>query len=308
MTRKGLLAIILFLMIFLCVICFSSAAVNDPILGTLAAIILSATLSVGAIIFAPFRTRLQDFVQKNIRPQSNQCRIFVFGLSRSGKTTMIRRLLTEDKPKSERSTDDFDVYDDNVRLGLQDPKWYSVGFTDYKGQKQSQVLQYPPEKFFGPPGNRLINVIFFVVDLFPVKDDKGHVFLDDQELIGFCRLNAENIIQSRVQKNLDYITEHTIELVFEAAYSKQNLFAIRLLVNKSDVLEEIISRGYIPDKNFKDMEKYALNLYAVLEENIKEACKINHVKDFSTHLISAKKGEGVADVFSEILETYTRGR
>lgn len=308
MTVKGAIALLVFLGVFVGAIVFGSFAVGDPLLGGLSAIILAALVSVGAIVFKPFRDRFTKFVQANITlvSQGRKCRILVYGLPRSGKTTLIKRILTAEKPQREESTAKFDIYEEDLRLTLEDPKKYAVAIADYKGQKPSEVTVNPPERFFGAPGQRLINVILFVVDMFPEVKDANGERIDDGELVDKYEPDARKYLHYRVRQNGLYVNAFDIEQVFAVAYSEMHLFAVRLLINKIDLLSRVVSRGYLPQLSVESVDQYALGIYAATAESIKNACDANNVDNFSVHLISAAKGENIDAMFGDVLDAYSR--
>lgn len=303
MKLKGIVLIVLYILIIVSITFLGTAVAGG--IGSLLGIILGALISSGATVFRPFRDWLENFVDENIVLADDNCRVLVFGLPRSGKTSLIKCVITTDKPASETSTDDFDVYKETLRLGLEKPKRYRVAFADYKGQKPSQITVDPPESFFGIAGYRVVNTILFVVDFFPeLLDDKGTV-LSAEQIIQKYETNAAELIAKRVDDNLEYINKWTIEPVFTVCYSEKGLWSVRLLINKIDLLRDVISRGYLPDANLDDIENFAKKFYEPLEQELREACKQNNIHDFSVHLISASTGENVRSVLGEILETYS---
>jgi GTPase SAR1 family protein len=303
MKLKGIVLIVLYILIIAGITLLGTIVAGG--IGSLLGIILGALMSSGATIFKPFRDWLENFVDENIVLTDENCRVLVFGLPRSGKTSLIKRIITADKPVSETSTDDFDVYDETLRLGLEKPKRYRVSFADYKGQKPSQITVEPPENFFGISGYKVVNAILFVVDFFPeIRDEKGTV-LSTEQIVQKYETNAAELIKKRVDANLEYINKWTIEPVLTVCYSEKNLWSVRLLINKIDLLRDVISRGYLPNVNQDEIEKFAKKFYESLEKELREACTQNNIQDFSVHLISASTGENVRSVLGEILETYS---
>lgn len=302
MKLKGIVLVVLYILIIVGITLLGTIVAGG--VGSLLGIILGALISSGATIFKPFRDWLENFVDENIALSNENCRVLVFGLPRSGKTSLVKRMLTADKPVAETSTNDFDVYDETLRLGLEKPKRYRVSFADYKGQKPSQITVDPPENFFGISGYRVVNTILFVVDFFPeIRDEKGNA-LNTEQIIQKYEVNAAELIKKRVDDNLEYVNKWTIEPVFTVCYSEKNLWSVRLLINKIDLLREVISHGYISNMNQDEVESFAKKLYEPLEQELREACAQNNIQDFSVHLISASTGENVRSVLGEILETY----
>ena len=305
MTKKGTFAIFLYLLVLLCIIALGVIFV-DPITGALLGIILGAVLSAGVTLFRPFRHWLENFTRENIRLGDAKYRVLIFGLPRSGKTSVLKRIITADKPTIEDTTGNFDIYDETLRLGLKNPERYQVSFADYQGQKPSQISSDPPENFFGLPEQRTVNAILFIVDLFPeIRDEKGKV-LDNVSFFEKYKENALELIEKRVKDNLQYINQWTIEPVFTVCYNERYLWSVRLLINKTDLLREIISRGYIPNITLDDLDEFALKYYTPIEVELQEACAQNNIQDFSVHLLSAATGENINNLMGELLAVYSR--
>jgi GTPase SAR1 family protein len=283
---------------------------EDPINMVIGAFIglFSAVLIflVAYTFYTPFDDWLMSFVRLNIRPDSPKLRILLVGLSRTGKTSIIRRILTEDMPRQEISTNRFIVYEETKRLGLKNPQRHIVSIADYKGQKLSQITVGPPVEFFGTRKYRLVNVVIILVDLFPELLNQESKPLKDDKLVQLYESDAEDRIADRVAEHREYVTKYIIELIFSVAYSKDNLFALRLLVNKADLLRDAVRCGYLSRVDEGSMEEYVKRLYTPISDEIKSACQANNVDDFSVHLVSAKTGENIPLVFSDISETYHR--
>jgi GTPase SAR1 family protein len=307
MTKKGIFSIGLFVIFLIAIAIWAQTIDNDPLLYTLAGYIVVAVLSMGAILFKPFRIRFEEFANKHIFVPSKKLRILVVGLGRSGKTSIIRHVLTDESPKREKSTTQFIMYDKILKIGLNDPVEYIVAIADYKGQKLSQITNdksfYPD--FFGKPGQKLVNVIIFVVDLFPEMRNKRGELLTDEQIVMRSKKNPMTLINERVIEHQFYNTIHNIEQIIELA-SPKNLFSVRLLINKIDLLREAMARGYLPEVNEKNMEKYSKDLFKKISDDIRKACEDNKIEDFSVHIVSAKTGDNMKIVFGNIFETYIK--
>lgn len=301
-TVKGIIAIGLLIAILVAVALAGRALADNFVFGTLISLLLGSLFSVGAILFSPFRDWLEEFVNKNIRRKRRLCRILIYGMPRSGKTTLIKRWLTKERAVSEKTTSRYNYYEEEIRVKLEPSIKCRVAIADYKGQKPSQVYVDPNIEFFGPPGHRLVNFIVFVADLFPELVDRQGEKIGDEELVEEYKENAHQYIKKRVEENSIYLSEWSIESVFEAAYSEDNLWAVRLFVNKIDILRTLVSRGYLPGVTVETIPEYVLQLYKPVEERIREACQANGISDFSTHLVSALTGEDVQPALGEILE------
>ncbi len=211
------------------------------------------------------------------------------------------------KPRSSGVSGIRFAHSRNKILGFRSGTKYIVSMADYKGQKLSQITVSHPVRFFGPPGNRIINVIIFVVDLFPEwlsAEDNTRKPINDEELLQNYKQNASEKITERVVAHRQYITEYTIEQIFALSFNESKLYAVKLIVNKIDLLREIIDHGYLPDITLQSMTSYVEELYKPIIEEIQKACKANNISDFSVCLISAKTGENIQKVFGDIFEAY----
>ncbi|KAA3645864.1 MAG: hypothetical protein DWQ07_11760 [Chloroflexi bacterium] len=310
MTKEGYFGIGLLIFLLMLILFIGGNVVDisdvdrNPLIGTLVAFVLTAIASAGAILVQPFRTRLEKFAKENIFVSTDECRVLIYGLHRSGKTSLISHILTNERPYQRDSTNNFDIFEERLRIGLNNPKRYRVTIADYKGQKPSQISTDYPEKFFGLKGQRKINAIIFVVDLFPeIRNENGNA-IHDHDLLENFKENALAKIEDRVSENLKYINKYTIEPVFAVSFSKRNMIAIKFLVNKLDLLRELVANGCLPDMSSEDINDFVLDLYHPAIECIQQACNDNDFEDFSTHLLSAKTGENVHDMFADVLENY----
>lgn len=267
-------------------------------------------------ILAKARGLIVAFFKRNFRLSfrgAEKCRGLIFGLGRSGKTTIIKNGLTfGDTAARERSTQNFDIYEAQVTLGLGNSSKFPASIADYKGQQPSQLIVDGPAEFtefFGRNNQRLINSVIFVVDLFPeLRDIQGDALQDD-EIVAQYASGAEQRIFDRVADHKEYLTRFIIQMIFSLAFSKEHLFIVSFLINKVDLLERVVANGYLAGVNDeKSLEEYAKNLFAPISDEIERACQANGVNNFSLHLVSGQKGTNIRSVFSEIFEVYNRRR
>jgi GTPase SAR1 family protein len=309
MTKKGIAACGLFVILLIVIAIWARTFAKDPLIYALGGYIILALLSVGAILFKPFRNRFEEFVNENVFIPSKKLRILIVGLGRSGKTSIIRHVIADDCPKREKSTNHFTIYDELYRLGLNDPVRCPFMIADYKGQKLSQITNdknLHPE-FFGKTGQKLINVIIFVVDLFPeIRNNKGDL-LSDERIVKRYKSNAGGLIEERFKEHEEYNIKYIVQQVIELA-SPQSLFSVRLLINKIDLLREVVKHGYLPQVTEKNLEKYTKKLFSKISDTIRTACEENEIESFSDHFVSAKRGDNIKIIFGNIFETFHKGR
>jgi hypothetical protein len=115
---------------------------------------------------------------------------------------------------------------------------------DYQGEKPGMAILDLSAEFAGPPTDRAINVVFFLVDLFPrLLDENGRV-LGDEEILLWLQQDGGEKIGRRVSEHLDYLTAPMLQVVFASVYSPQ-LRSVRLVVTKLDLVREVCARGYL---------------------------------------------------------------
>jgi len=239
--------------------------------------------------------------------QPSECKIFIFGLSRSGKSTLIEQVFGASAPLPHTATTtDFHIYSHPVRLSLVPEKLVQISICDYKGQKPSQVLVDPPD-FFGSRNDRRINILTFLVDCVPEITDSGGTVLTDDEIVTTYSRGAKKKLQDRASEHEEYLGRPSIEMAFSASLSKRkNLFAVRLLMNKIDLLEDIFSRGYLDGSAAGPLDRLALTLVSPIASKIEKACRDNDIQDFAVGFVSAKTGRNVKETFGPLFEEHSR--
>jgi len=231
------------------------------------------------------------------------CNLFLYGRSRSGKTTVVKSLLVGNVPPHEESTAEFKYYRKPVELDLD--KTVQVGILDYRGQKPSQVLLNPEiAQYIGKIGQPIVTGLVVIVDLVPeLLDPQGNLF-SDEDLVEWLQTDAETKIAKRIKTNLDYTTSPLIQLLFERTYS-QHLRHVRLLINKIDLLKSAEAKGYLV---VPDLEEYVLNHFREVEGTLRKACEDNQIADFSTHIISAKQVNDVRNALDGVLLSWYQSK
>lgn len=296
-SKRGVLIIFLFAIVWIGISLISTIFTGNLIVSTVIGfalpIMTSAATKIGTdLIQSIFEQEVivsSETGEKVVLPE-NTCRIAVYGRAGSGKTTLIRKLLSSPdiETRQEPSTEKFRIRFNEITL---DEGKYPVAFADYQGQTMGDIVTDAPSDFFGEKEERVINAIFFVVDLFPDLPDED---TDQQEFKKFLRSykqDALSKIEERVRQNQNYVNEDTIEPVFRVCRSKippPHLFAVRFLINKIDVLERIILEYDSYASAIKSPSEYAQKLYKSQIEAVEFAYKENHIPDFQVRVISAK--------------------
>lgn len=306
MTWKGRIAIFCLLILFPSLIYLSwLIGVWLPSSSSIIEALLSFILTgIGAIIvtlIAPIRHLLDKFVSENILAGVKECRIAIFGMPGTGKTSLITQLLTQDYfPKSKNQLTRFNSYTHDFRLGLDSQRRIRVSLSDYPGSKLSEVTVYTPSEFFGVRDKRKANFVIFLVDLFPELNNWDGQILSLTQCVQEIGPNISPIIEQRVLENCKYLNEFTLEPFFEITHSNVNLYTIVLIINKVDILTVAKTLGYLSNI---DESEYVSQLYSPLITTLKRICEEKRVK-FSVHLISTFQGRSVKSVMGELLQRY----
>lgn len=218
-----------------------------------------------------------------------EIRVVLVGMSGTGKTSLIRRMvgIGQLKEDTQTTTSDISIHQSEIRLGLGD-KSINLAIADYAGAKPSQIAINPPESFFGKRGNRLITSALFVVD-FPSR-----IYIESLEM------DIKAAIQEHVDKNLMYFNSYTIESFIHIILSSK-LKSIKLIINKLDIAREWVAEGTISLRKNQTIESYLLALYDPLITNLQKASKANNIENFSVYFVSAATGENIDRVIIDIV-------
>lgn len=316
-NSKGYFAIFLFVATLISLLYLGAVFTDDPVIGPLLSLVLASLLSIGTLLFDGTKHWLNEFAKKNIYGMqddeivvelpkfNNSYRVCLYGLPGSGKTFLIKSLLSALAPRLQLSTDEYDVYENEVTINLKPLIKQSVAIADYKGDKTSQIKVNPPEDFFGAEDDRKINAILFVVDMFPrIEDRVTKIPLTPEKTKEFVlseyKQNGLRKIKNRIQETEDYMTKWAIEEIFTVAYSKNNLNSVRLVINKHDLIRVVVEAGYISGVSSDTLESFALKSFSKIEKRIREACKINDISDFSVCILSAATKDNIDSILRNV--------
>lgn len=301
MSKKGIFVIIAFLLVCSFGICWMFAIWG---VSSAEAVITVAlfffVLPVGGYLFKPIRDELDSFIS-NLFVKKSIYRICIFGRSGSGKSTFIETAFTLINPnRNRRSTETFDYYKFKVQLGLRN--FTDVAIADYRGQNPSQIIIHALPDFFGSEDSRVVNAVVLIVDLIPRKnDDKGNPLEDEALLLWLREENAIEKIEARVREHYDYINEASLELLFASLYSS-NLKSVIFLINKLDLIDNLINDGYITLRNCRNGKEYAKQKFETMIQNISRDCSGLEIKNFSVFTVSAKKTDDLKPLIVNLLE------
>jgi len=301
------------ILVFILLVVFAMlAAVWLQSLGSAASPILVSILIVSVfpiVAFAATTKPLWDFVE-NLLDENNllqlATRFYLYGRGGSGKTTLIKSWLGGEV-RPEQATKYFAYYTAEKYVDLETKKRWRVVVSDYQGQSPSQNTLNASEKVIGPVNNRQVNGVFFIVDIAPRIEKNGQP-LSTPELVEWLSTETEAKIEKRIEQHLEYIVPAILEIVFSTVYSK-NLLNVTLVINKIDLLRDVVAMGCIPGVSLANVEDYARNLFRKIEHNIREACdrastSDSHTIHFQVAIVSAMTGQGVAKLFNDIVRQH----
>jgi hypothetical protein len=178
---------------------------------------------------------------------------------------------------------------------------------DYRGERPDELFLDGPIGFFGFKGSRRVNVVLFMVDIFPAfYDTETARALTDEQIIAAHGTNAEKIILERVRQIERYITPSSIQTVFALSFSEQRMCAVRLVINKIDFLEKLSQQGLV-DLRGLTPEEYSTKLFETVRADIEQACKENHIAElFAVRVLSAKRRTGLDELVTSLFDLYQR--
>lgn len=279
----------------------STGLVAASIGGVPGAIIGVLVSTCGAGFLRPVQDDIRRFVEKL---ESTECRIVLYGLGGTGKTELRRRFLRKgefvfDGPAT--ATPDIEWAD--IPVGDDPATKVRVRIFDYSGQQSSQVAGDGSGRFFGPPGDRRVHAVFFVIDHFrPISGSDGKQ-LSDEELLRRCTATGSQLVEERVQRNRRYLDEDHLQAVFDRSVNPENKTprAVRVLINKKELIEAYLITEVPSSMTARD---FALASYADVIDQIRTACDKYDILDFEVELISARDDDGTKSIMDAFLKRH----
>ncbi len=274
--------------IFLAIVAFAyyspqSDTSNPSNNKVLVALISAIALIFGSLITAvikPLVEKIQISAQKSgideqLKQTKNTIRILLVGYGRAGKTTLINNLGRFRELTDLEETEEWKIYtyyQEEIEDGFKRELKILLG--DYRGQNPGMLFENF-DSFAGPRGERSINCLLFVVDLYP----------ENIESEGY---------EHRVKENIDFLNIFALQSLFYLAYSKRNFHNVGLFINKTDLL---------PVQENKSQEDKAIEVYEPLIELIKKFCEPKNIT-FFVKAGSALNGLNVRPFYNEIIKNY----
>ncbi len=298
MNKKALLTIFIFAITIILII-WCIFAVFGSSTEAVVSIFILIVVPVAGLVFRPIRDDIESSID-GFFTSENAYKICIFGRSGSGKTTFIETAFTLINPNTDRkSTLFFDYYQFKAQVTLKDS--IDIEIADYRGQNPSQIILKAPEKFFGFEENRQLNALLFIVDLIPKRKDEYDHILNDEALLTWLKTDDPiEVIEKRIREHYEYINEGVLELLFSSLYSDK-LKSVKLLINKTDLVNKLVDDGYVTLTSGSTVEEYARKRFQLMIKNISRACQELEIDDFSVLSISAKKPGTLNPIISDLL-------
>jgi hypothetical protein len=252
-------------------------------------------------------TKNRQTLEEIVKLEDKTYKIFLVGRSGVGKTTFVKTGFSLDDTSKIKSTDVFQVYKNVLPLTLKESQGefdVKIKVADYRGQDPNQIVHDiandAQSDFFGQK-EKEINSIVLIADLFPrgVVDDE---ILNNETLLEFLKTNTLEKLQARVQENYSYIGDAALPIFFRTAYGSR-LKSVRLIINKVNLLEELVKGGFI-SLGEHSPEDYAKNLYEDMSNKIAKVCEDLKIEDFSTIVASTKDANDTRSLLSGLLCEY----
>jgi hypothetical protein len=259
------------------------------------------------LVFEPVREALKVIFREFPNPR---CHLMLFGPAGNGKTQVFRCLRELPYCHGQDTTVDFETDWFDLRVGQDESQTkFRVKVADYPGQEPYVVLgDIAPKSFFGSRYSRRIDVIFIIVDLFPIRNAETMAPMADTELVELSKSEGQQLVQDRVRENLEYYNSWSLQFLFAKVWSERHKpYAVRLLINKVDLLVDAVNLGYISLPTGMRAEDYALRLYSSLIDSLNENCRAFGIQSFVCEPISVKEDNGrLRRLLGEILEKRLR--
>jgi hypothetical protein len=247
---------------------------------------------IAALVFEPVREAIKSLLKTFPNPR---CHLLLFGPGGCGKTQVFKCLQEKPYKHGELVTSDFDTETIRLRVGQNKAQMsFRIVLADYQGQEPFSILgDLAPKSFFGGPNSRRVDVIFVIVDLFPVRTDLANNQIDDGALVELCKSEGMSLIKERVHSNLSYFNKWNLQYLFAKVKSeKHKPYAIRFLINKIDVLSEAVAAGYISIPQGMTSQNYAITLYSSVIVDLKATCDKLGIHNFTCETMTVKNDNG----------------
>jgi GTPase SAR1 family protein len=254
----------------------------------------ACTLLAALVFFPPVKAAFQQIglpATNSPKPLPNgehaDFNLVLYGLRGSGKTTLIKKLLTLEELGLEPSTLDAKVYTGQVKFDLSSDRTLNLRIADYYGEKPSNFLEMIKSEFVDGQGVAIVNAIIFFVDIAPRGIDLDGSLMSDEKLISAMDRGK---IDDRIAEHHDYISRSILEVLFSQIASA-NLHSVRLLINKADLAEEFYRKNGFK-RQFANPEAWARAAFDRIDTSLHQACQTQGL-DYAAYFTSLTKNPNI---------------
>jgi hypothetical protein len=264
------------------------------LISILVAVFVGAcTLLAALVLFQPVKDAFQQIGLPNndakTLPNGDTIdfNLVLYGLRGSGKTTLIKKLLTLEELGLEPSTLDSKVYQGQIKFDLDHDRAINLRIADYYGEKPSNFLDTLKADFVNSAGESTVNAVIFFVDMAPRGLDLDGSILPDDKLLN---LMDRDKINERIAEHHDYMSRSILEVLFSQIASS-NLQSVRLLINKADLAEVFYSKhGF--KKQFPNPEAWVTQAFEKIDTHLRQACQTQGL-DYASTFTSLTKNPNI---------------
>jgi GTPase SAR1 family protein len=260
----------------------------------LATFIGACALLLVLVFFPPVKQAFQAIGLPSSDPKNpadtapeNAFNLVLYGLRGSGKTTLIKKLLTIDELGLEPSTTASKIYQGQIMPNLTADQPINLRVADYYGEKPSNFLDMVKTEFTTTAGASIVNTIIFFVDIAPRGMDMDGSLMPDEKMITAMDVKQ---VANRITEHEDYISRSILEVLF-SQIGNDNLHSVRLLINKADLAEAIYAKQGLKRK-FDSPESWVRSLVSRIDESLQQVSQSQNL-DYSSHFVSLTKSSNI---------------
>lgn len=277
-----------------------------------------AAIIVDIILYFAQNNKLPDFILKYKNESEQTCKFALYGIGGTGKTTFISSIIGG--YTSQEPTQSYHIYNHEINIGHLENKEQKIkiAIADYQGQRPNDMLLDVPSDWRlseeqDEQKRIVVDALFFMVDIFSCRDKQKQ--LNKNESISLLIEDTENKIQKRLEEHNEYINEGILHMLFNTYFHGGKILYVRLLINKIDLIEELILRKAIPDFNSpqskeeldENVKSYTLKIFEPIKNKIEAACYSNGV-NFDVQFISAYDNNNVMPMLVDIVSSIKRDK
>jgi GTPase SAR1 family protein len=259
----------------------------------LATFIGACALLIVLVFFPPVKQAFQQIGAASSETKTNadhaigRFNLVLYGLRGSGKTTLIKKLLTIDELGLEPSTTASQIYEGQIMPNLTAAQPINLRVADYYGEKPSNFLDMVKTEFTTTAGDSIVNTIIFFVDIAPRGMDMDGSLMPDDKMIVAMDIQQ---VANRITEHEDYISRSILEVLF-SQIGNDNLHSVRLLINKADLAEAIYAKQGLKRK-FDSPESWVRSLVSRIDASLQQVSQSQNL-DYSSHFVSLTKSTNI---------------